>query len=110
MDVVVGRASCFDDLELCNNLNAPIHIYAVECDIVVIGFILIQTDADKEDKVLGILKTMDEIDEAFFLFGEYDIIAKITARDFKEISNIVLKKIRSQDGVLETETLPGISF
>ncbi|MEA3559201.1 MAG: Lrp/AsnC ligand binding domain-containing protein [Candidatus Thermoplasmatota archaeon] len=76
----------------------------------VIGFILIQTDADKEDKVLGILKTMDEIDEAFFLFGEYDIIAKITARDFKEISNIVLKKIRSQDGVLETETLPGISF
>lgn len=76
----------------------------------VIGFILIQTDADMEKTVLDALNSMEEIEEAHFLFGEYDLIAKISARDFKEISNIVLKKIRSHNGVLDTETLPGISF
>ena len=76
----------------------------------VIGFILIQTDADKEEEILHTLNAMKEIDEAYFLFGEYDIIAKITGRDFKEVSNFVLKRIRSLDGVVETETLPGISF
>jgi DNA-binding Lrp family transcriptional regulator len=79
-------------------------------EILVLGFILIQTDADQEKVVLDLLNGLDEIEEAHFLFGEYDLIAKIEARDFKEVSNIVLKKIRSIDGVIETETLPGISF
>ncbi|MFO8052075.1 MAG: Lrp/AsnC ligand binding domain-containing protein [Thermoplasmatota archaeon] len=76
----------------------------------VIGFILIQTGADQEKIVIDELNRMKEIDEAHFLFGEFDIIAKITAKDFKEVSNIVLQKIRSLDGVDDTETLPGISF
>jgi len=76
----------------------------------VIGFILIKTSDNREEEVLKKLQSKQEILEAYALFGEYDIIAKVSARDFRGVSALVLKHIRSIDGVIHTETLPGISF
>ena len=76
----------------------------------VVGFILIQTDSEAEEEVIAKLNTSKYIEEAHFLFGEWDIIAKVVARDFNEVSRIVLNEIRNQDGVIQTETLAGISF
>jgi DNA-binding Lrp family transcriptional regulator len=44
------------------------------------------------------------------LFGEYDLIAKIEAGTFDEIGDIVVKSIRTMDGVKATKTLPRTSF
>ena len=79
-------------------------------DELVIGFILIQTEAHREEEVLEALQKKTQIEEAHALFGEFDLIAKVSARDFNGISSIVLHHIRSVDGVVHTETLPGISF
>ncbi|MBN1539640.1 MAG: Lrp/AsnC ligand binding domain-containing protein [Candidatus Thermoplasmatota archaeon] len=76
----------------------------------VVGFILIKTRADQGEKVMEKLNSAPEVKEAHFLFGEYDIIAKVVARDFNGVSRIVLDKIRSIDGVVHTETLAGIAF
>jgi DNA-binding Lrp family transcriptional regulator len=76
----------------------------------VLGFILIKTGDNQEEEVLEILQNNPEIMEAHALFGEYDLIAKVGAKDFRGVSGIVLKHIRSIDGVIHTETLPGISF
>ena len=76
----------------------------------VAGFILIKTKTHREEEVLRILRKTPEIEEAHPLFGEYDLIAKVTARDFKGVSSIVLNKIRNLEAVVHTETLPGISF
>ena len=75
-----------------------------------VGFILISTKAEVEEKVISVLNTSPNIQEAHFLFGEWDIIAKVVARDFNEVSRVVLDEIRSLDGVIHTETLAGISF
>ena len=76
----------------------------------VVGFILISTKSEVEEEVIKRLNTSPNIEEAHFLFGEWDIIAKVVARDFNGVSKIVLDEIRSLDGVTHTETLAGISF
>ena len=76
----------------------------------VLGFILIKTAAHREEEVLSDLQKSPYIQEVHALFGEYDLIAKVEAKDFNGVSNIVLNHIRSHEGVHHTETLPGISF
>jgi DNA-binding Lrp family transcriptional regulator len=53
---------------------------------------------------------LKEVEEAELLFGEYDVLVKINAKDFNQIGKIVINKIRSVDGVIDTKTLPGISL
>ena len=53
---------------------------------------------------------MSEIVELHPLFGEYDLIAKVEAKDFNSLGQIVVDKIRSIPGVVETKTLTGIKF
>jgi len=59
----------------------------------------------KEEEVYNELAKVPEIVEIHPLFGEYDIIAKIEAEDFDSIGSIVIKKIRSIAGVIDTKTL-----
>ncbi|EQD36384.1 transcription regulator, partial [mine drainage metagenome] len=44
------------------------------------------------------------------LFGEYDLIVKIDASDFSELGKIVIEKIRTIEGVIDTKTLTGIKL
>jgi DNA-binding Lrp family transcriptional regulator len=60
-----------------------------------------------EVKTYRELKKVKEIKELTPLFGDYDLLAKIEARDFTIISRIVLKKIRVLPGVDDTTTIPG---
>ncbi len=72
-----------------------------------IGFVLIKVFPTKEREVYEKLAELDEVEELYPLFGEYDLIAKIVVRDFEHLSEVVLKKIRTIDGVVETKTLTG---
>ena len=73
----------------------------------IVGFIFIKTHPKMEVKTYRDLKKIKEITELTPLFGDYDIIAKIEARDFRKLSDIVLHKIRTHPGVDETITVPG---
>ena len=75
-----------------------------------IGFVLISTIPSKEHEVFSALSTVKEIVEIHPLFGEYDIIAKIEAEDFNKLGQIVVDKIRTVPGVIDTKTLTGIRF
>jgi DNA-binding Lrp family transcriptional regulator len=74
------------------------------------GFVFISTAPTKEHNVFSALSMMKEIIEVHPLFGEYDLIVKIEAKDFEELGQIVIKCIRTLDGVVDTKTLPGIEF
>ena len=76
----------------------------------VVGFIFIKTESKMEVKAFRSLKMVKEISELIPLFGEFDLLAKVEARDFNELSKIVLKKIRTIPGVIETRTLPGVKI
>jgi len=75
-----------------------------------LGFVLIKVFPGKERRVYDKLAELEEVEELYPLFGEYDLIAKIVVRDFEHLSEVVLKKIRTIDGVVETKTLTGATF
>ncbi|UCF12650.1 MAG: Lrp/AsnC ligand binding domain-containing protein [Thermoplasmatales archaeon] len=75
-----------------------------------IGFILICAAPALEREVYAKLSKIPEIIELHPLFGEYDLIAKIDAEDFEKLGSIVINKIRTIKGVIDTETLAGTKF
>lgn len=75
-----------------------------------IGFVLISAAPAKEHEVYNKLSKVPEIVELHPLFGEYDLIAKIEAEDFEKLGNLVVNRIRSIEGVIDTKTLTGTRF
>ena len=75
-----------------------------------IGFVLISAAPAREHEVYDKLTKVPEIIELHPLFGEYDLIAKIDAEDFEKLGSIVVNKIRSIEGVINTKTLTGTKF
>ena len=75
-----------------------------------ISFVLISAAPAKEHDVYNKLSKVPEIIELHPLFGEYDLIAKIQAENFENIGNIVLNKIRTIEGIIDTKTLTGTKF
>jgi DNA-binding Lrp family transcriptional regulator len=75
-----------------------------------IGFVLINVAPAHEHEVYNKLTKIPQIIELHPLFGEYDLIAKIEADDFEELGTIIVNKIRSITGVLDTKTLTGLTF
>jgi DNA-binding Lrp family transcriptional regulator len=72
-----------------------------------IGFVLINTAPAHEHEVYTKLSKVPEIVELHPLFGEFDLIAKIDAEDFEKLGELVVEKIRSIEGVIDTKTLTG---
>jgi len=72
-----------------------------------IGFALVSISPLKEKEVFEKLRTIVEIVEVHPLFGEFDILVKINCKDIDEIGSIVINKIRSTNGVMDTKTLIG---
>jgi len=75
-----------------------------------IGFVLIAIVPTHEHDVHTKLSKVPEIIELHPLFGEYDLLAKIEVEDFEKLGNIVVNKIRSIDGVIDTKTLTVTKF
>jgi len=72
-----------------------------------LGYVLIIAAPTHEHEVYNKLSKIPEVIELLPLFGEYDLIAKIEAEDFEKLAEIVIKKIRSIEGVIDTKTLTG---
>jgi DNA-binding Lrp family transcriptional regulator len=73
-----------------------------------VGFVLISAALVHEHEVYTKLSKVPEIVEVHPLFGEFDLIAKIDAEDFEKLGELVVEKIRSIKGVIDTKTLTGV--
>jgi len=71
------------------------------------GFALLTISPLNENAVYDALKIVPEIKEIHPLFGEYDILIKLKCSDIDEIGEVIIKKIRSLKGVVDTKTLIG---
>lgn len=69
------------------------------------AYILITTKYGKERQVCEELSNHKEIEETDILYGNFDILAKITAEDMKQIDNFILTKIRANPNIESTNTL-----
>ena len=70
-----------------------------------IALVLLTTEPGREQDVVNELSEMSEIEEAMVLFGEYDVYCKVVVQDFSQLSDLVLRNVRTLSGVVETTTL-----
>jgi len=73
-----------------------------------LGFVLISAAPAHEHEVYTKLSKVPEIIEVHPLFGEFDLIVEIEVEDFEKLGEIVVEKIRSIKGVMDTKTLTGV--
>jgi DNA-binding Lrp family transcriptional regulator len=71
------------------------------------GFALLSISPLHEKEVFEFLSKMPEISEVHPLFGEYDILVKIECGNIDAIGEVVIKKIRSLKGIVDSKTLIG---
>lgn len=69
------------------------------------AFVLINTEIGSEADVLENLKTVEGIDEAFAVYGVYDIIARVKADTMDKLKEIVTWRVRRLDKVRSTLTM-----
>lgn len=68
-------------------------------------FVLILTETGKEDYVLKKIKEIGEVEQAYIVYGNYDIFAKVIVDNLRKIQVVLSKKIRRIEGVNSTEFL-----
>ncbi|MFQ6094726.1 MAG: Lrp/AsnC ligand binding domain-containing protein [Candidatus Bathyarchaeia archaeon] len=70
-----------------------------------IAFVLINTEIGSEGEVLKSLTEVEGIEEAYSVYGVYDIIAKIQTESMDKLKDIVTWRIRRLDKVRSTLTM-----
>lgn len=68
-------------------------------------FVLINVVANMEDEVYNALMKVDEIGGIREVFGQYDLICRIEAKNLRILRKMIISEIRSVPGVLSTTTL-----
>jgi DNA-binding Lrp family transcriptional regulator len=75
-----------------------------------VGIVLITTEPGKERKVYQELKNMRDVKDLTLLLGKYDVCAKVEARSYDDLSEIIVNQIRQIEGVTDTATLIGVEL
>jgi DNA-binding Lrp family transcriptional regulator len=69
------------------------------------AFVLINVESGFEDNVLKELRVIQGVEEAYFSYGVYDIIAKVKADTMEQLKDMVTKNVRTLSKVRSTLTL-----
>lgn len=57
------------------------------------AYVLLNTEIGSEKQVLKALKELDGVEEAYELWGVYDIIVNVSAKSMEELKHIVTHRI-----------------
>jgi DNA-binding Lrp family transcriptional regulator len=71
----------------------------------VTAYILIISDSGAEKNIIDDLLEVDGVQEADVIYGEYDILAKISIPDVSMLGDFILENIRPIQGIKRTSTL-----
>jgi DNA-binding Lrp family transcriptional regulator len=69
------------------------------------AFILINSEIGAEESVLNSLRDLEGVEEAYIVYGVYDIIAKIRENTMEKLKELITWKIRRLDKVRSTLTM-----
>lgn len=74
------------------------------------AFVLINTEMGSETDVLGALRKITNVKEAYVVYGVYDIVAKVEGETMEKLKDVItwnirrLNKVRSTLTMMATET------
>ena len=69
------------------------------------AFVLITAKPGVEANLVGSLKELEEVEDAWAVYGEYDVIALVNVEDLKDLDAFVTEKIRRLGEVQFTSTM-----
>ncbi len=69
------------------------------------AFVLINVESGAEEEVIKELRAIEGVEESYFSYGVYDIIAKVKANDMDHLKELVTRRIRNIVKVRSTLTL-----
>jgi DNA-binding Lrp family transcriptional regulator len=69
------------------------------------AYVLVNADVGKENEVLKELRNVPSVKEAYFVYGVYDIVAKVETSDVRELKEVVVTKVRRLEYVRSTLTM-----
>lgn len=74
-------------------------------NIAVKAYIMMDIKSGSEDEVCEKLLKYDEIEEVSTIYGEFDVIVKIKAKDMNSLDNLIVKRLRSIPNIILTATM-----
>jgi DNA-binding Lrp family transcriptional regulator len=69
------------------------------------AYIMMNIKSGSEDEVCEKLLNYDEIEEVSTIYGEFDVIAKVKAKDMNSLDNLIVKRLRSIPDIILTATM-----
>ena len=69
------------------------------------AFVLFKTEPTHERDVYLSLSEHADVAEVHALYGEFDLLVRISAADSKSLSRLLMESFRKIEGVKETQTL-----
>lgn len=71
---------------------------------VIIAFIMAKVESTKSRNILDEVRALDEVEEAYLIYGAYDLLIKCTFKTPEALSSFVVNGLRRVDGIKDTIT------
>ena len=69
------------------------------------AYIMINVKTGTEDEVCEELVKFEEVEEAATVYGEYDAVVKVHAKDMKQLDHFIIEKLRGIPNIFLTATM-----
>jgi len=69
------------------------------------AFVLVNSEIGSENKVLEAVKQIPVVQEAYIVYGVYDIILRVSGSSMDELKGMILTNIRGLENVRSTLTM-----
>lgn len=73
--------------------------------LAVLAYVLFKVNSGTEREVCQKIISFDEVLEADVIFGEYDVVAKISAVDLHALEDFLSQKLRNVPSIVLTSTM-----
>ena len=70
----------------------------------IIAFIMAKIESTKSRTILEQVRSLDEVEEAYLIYGAYDLLIKCVFKTPEAMSSFVVNELRKVDGVKDTIT------
>lgn len=74
------------------------------------AFILFKTEPSHEQEVFLALESNPVVVETHALYGEFDLLVRVSSTDQKELTQLLMTEFRKIEGIRETQTLIAVDY
>ena len=70
----------------------------------IVAFIMAKVESTKSRSILELIRNLEEVEEAYLIYGAYDLLIKCAFKTPEALSSFVVNELRKIDGIRDTIT------